>query len=218
MRQSINRAVRDHGAIYAGDLTREVTHLIAKEPRGKKYEFAVQWGIKVVALEWLEDSLKRGMVLEEHLYDPRTPPEERGVGAVLVASLPSPAPVDGASAADGCANGATDHEAGGTKRRRIRRTASRRLEGGGELWAEITARGPEAEKQSEWGGDALDAPDQPDPADVNEELQFTAEPTLEADVSSRSGGRPAKAKPQGIFRGSAVFVWGFERKKVSWMR
>ncbi|KAF1815317.1 hypothetical protein P152DRAFT_382075, partial [Eremomyces bilateralis CBS 781.70] len=224
VRQTINRAIRDNGALYSGDLTREVTHLIAKEPQGKKYEFAMQWGIKVVALEWLQDSLQRGLILEENLYDPRTPPEQRGVGATVAAPLPSPPQIElGNTVAVSHLGRDSDEDTAGKKRRKIRRTTSKRLEGSGEMWAEITSRGPEVGKQGEWDVDepekgvTPDGSPQLDQSEVNEELQFTAEPTLEADVSSRSGPRASKPKAQGIFRRRAVFIWAFERKKVSWM-
>ncbi|KAI5790148.1 hypothetical protein EDC01DRAFT_783841 [Geopyxis carbonaria] len=80
-RRRIEEAVEAQGGSYHPDLTKAVTHLLAAAPVGKKYDFAVHQGISVVALEWLEDSLARGMALEAKYYDLRLPPERIGVGA-----------------------------------------------------------------------------------------------------------------------------------------
>ena len=52
------------------------THLIAKEPQGRKYEFAMKWGIKVVSTAWLMDSVKMTMRMDEAYYslDPKKSP------------------------------------------------------------------------------------------------------------------------------------------------
>lgn len=70
-----------HGGEYRGDLTKEVTHLVAHVPEGKKYQYATQWELKVVSLKWLEDSMHRRMILEEALYHPTIPIEKQGAGA-----------------------------------------------------------------------------------------------------------------------------------------
>ncbi|KAH8144935.1 uncharacterized protein LAJ45_11056 [Morchella importuna] len=80
-RKKIEDLVSGHGASYHPDLTRHVTHLIAAAPTGKKYEFAMNNDISVVTVEWLHESLERGMALEESCYDPRLPKEKLGAGA-----------------------------------------------------------------------------------------------------------------------------------------
>lgn len=70
-----------NGATYHPDLTKQVTHLIAAAPTGKKYDFAVLNNINVVHPAWLADSLERGMALEEKYYNPNLPPDRVGVGA-----------------------------------------------------------------------------------------------------------------------------------------
>jgi DNA replication regulator DPB11 len=81
VRADLQQTVIENGGDYTGDLTKDVTHLIAAKPEGKKYEYASQWQKKVVALEWFHDSLERGMQLEETLYDPAKPKAARGIGA-----------------------------------------------------------------------------------------------------------------------------------------
>ncbi|GME28725.1 brct domain-containing protein [Neofusicoccum parvum] len=80
-RKYLEDTVIAHGAFYQGDLTKAVTHLIVAVPTGKKYDFARQHKIKTVSLEWITDSIERRMTLDETLYDPILPREERGKGA-----------------------------------------------------------------------------------------------------------------------------------------
>ena len=81
VRQEIIDKLQANGGVYTGDLTRRCTHLIVYKPEGRKYIAAGGWGIRTVSIEWLNDSIERGMILDEKCYDPLLPPEERGVGA-----------------------------------------------------------------------------------------------------------------------------------------
>ncbi|KAL8944688.1 MAG: hypothetical protein Q9216_000256 [Gyalolechia sp. 2 TL-2023] len=80
-RKQLEDDINSHGGEYRGNLTKDVTHLIAKDPSGTKYRFAIQWGVKIVAVEWLAQSLERGMILDESLYNLSLPPTERGRNA-----------------------------------------------------------------------------------------------------------------------------------------
>lgn len=80
-RKKLEDDVNNNGGEYRGNLTKDVTHLIAKEPSGAKYKYAIDWNIKIVAVEWLEQSLERGMILDETLYNLSLPSLERGRNA-----------------------------------------------------------------------------------------------------------------------------------------
>ncbi|KAI6361086.1 hypothetical protein MCOR25_006550 [Pyricularia grisea] len=80
-RQSITHTITSNGGSYTGDLTKHVTHLVVHQPRGRKYAAAKDWQIRTVSIEWVRDSVERGMILDESLYDPLLPPEERGLNA-----------------------------------------------------------------------------------------------------------------------------------------
>lgn len=80
-RAQLQKAVVDNGGEYTGDLTKDVSHLIAFAPEGKKYAYATQWQKKVVGIKWLKDSLERGMQLDELHYHPTKSQDEQGVGA-----------------------------------------------------------------------------------------------------------------------------------------
>ncbi|KAI1121960.1 hypothetical protein F5Y10DRAFT_255112 [Nemania abortiva] len=81
VRAMIEDKVKTNGGEYVADLSKRVTHLIVCRPEGKKYNAARKWEILCVSIEWLHDSVERGMILNEECYDPTLPPEERGKGA-----------------------------------------------------------------------------------------------------------------------------------------
>ncbi|KAI0127751.1 BRCT domain-containing protein [Xylariales sp. AK1849] len=132
-RHYIEDTVKANGGNYIGDLSRRVTHLIVCKPEGKKYQAAKNWNIRTVSLEWLTDSVSRGMILEETCYDPILPKDQRGKGAVMKKEMKRVTlgkrlrdAEDGASAPP---------EEG---RRKLRKTASLRINGqGNNLWGDV---------------------------------------------------------------------------------
>ena len=66
----LQESIVTHGGDYRGNLTKDVTHLVANTPEGRKYRYAEQWNIRVVSLCWFKDCIDRGMVMEESLYHP----------------------------------------------------------------------------------------------------------------------------------------------------
>ncbi|KAK3334436.1 hypothetical protein B0H65DRAFT_534956 [Neurospora tetraspora] len=136
-RQHIIDMVEKGGGIYTGDLTRRVTHLVVYKPEGRKYQAAQNWGIRTVSVEWINDCVERGLILDEKCYDPLLPQDERGVGAwnrqsSRVASL-------GKRLRESAAEG---QEAG---RRKLRKTASIKLNSQRDsLWGSILGVPPAA--------------------------------------------------------------------------
>ncbi|KAI8801806.1 BRCT domain-containing protein [Cladochytrium replicatum] len=59
-RDMFENLVKKNGGTFSPDLSRHCTHLIAKMPQGKKYEFAKKWGIEIVTGEWLMKSHAAG--------------------------------------------------------------------------------------------------------------------------------------------------------------
>ncbi|CAD0025743.1 unnamed protein product [Aureobasidium pullulans] len=113
--------IGDNGAHYHGDLTREVTHLIVAKPKGAKYDRAKTWNLKTVSKKWLDESLERGMAVDEDLYHPLAPVEDQGYNA-FDRTYQRP-PVLGKRQRHVSANTSME-EAG---RRKMRRTASAKL-------------------------------------------------------------------------------------------
>jgi len=132
-RRYIQETAALNGAEYHGDLTKSVTHLIAATPTGKKYEYALNWKMKVVSWEWFEQSLQRGMALEESYYDPKLPAEQRGKGAWERRVATSPT-------LGKRVRGPDDGLALNPLKRKLRRSASHKLGSQSQaLWAGITA-------------------------------------------------------------------------------
>jgi len=131
-RGALQDVVRRGGGMYCGDLTRDVTHLIAKEAKGKKFEAALHWGLKIVGVEWVERSMLRGMALEERLFSVLLPAEERGIGAVKEMKVEEKVEL-GKRGRDG--------EVVVQGRRKMRRVATETLGGRkDEVWADIGDR------------------------------------------------------------------------------
>ncbi|KAI1456657.1 hypothetical protein F4805DRAFT_215178 [Annulohypoxylon moriforme] len=120
-RSTIESKVKANGGEYVGDLSRAVTHLIVNKPEGKKYIAARKWRIRTVSIEWLHDSIERGMILNEECYDPTLPAEERGKDAWIRRDLKRGASL-GKRARDSVAGPSFDEG-----RRKLRKTASMKL-------------------------------------------------------------------------------------------
>lgn len=198
IRRQLERTICTNGATYTGDLVRQVTHLIAARPEGAKYTHAKQWGIKVVGLKWLDDSLLRGMALDESFYSPEMPFDQQGIGAVR-----SSRKVNLAKRAR-----AAEHDVGGEKDgpRKMRRTASRRLENHSQdLWKSVS------EHEVQVDATELDM--------WNEETQTLRNDSAESPQQHRNSEtsktlhHDSSDRPEGLFTGLHVLIHGFDAKK-----
>lgn len=59
-----------YGGKYQRELNKNVSHLLAIEASGKKYEEALKHDIKAVTPAWLLDSIKKGQLQSEEKYPP----------------------------------------------------------------------------------------------------------------------------------------------------
>jgi len=181
--------------------------------------------MKIVSLEWLEQSLERGMALEESLYNPTMPVEERGQGAWDRRQPMSP--VMGKRTRD-----AEPSQALNPFRRKLRRSASTKLGSQSDaLWAGITA--PSFERpidEDEWTEDIL-AKQQSTRASTRTHTPVSPG----RDASILAHGELAESKPRdpayaqqsplplqpdndsgynGIFQGRLICPHGFDAEKV----
>ncbi len=208
-RARLQEKVSANGGEYRGDLTKEVTHLIAYAPEGKKYQYATQWEVKVVDLKWLEDSIERGMILEEALYHPTIAKDKLGLGAwnrqaraiIQLGKRPR------------------EEEVAPDLPRKLRRTASVKLGSQSEsLWNEIVS-GPPGENPAT--NDKL-RPSKSLPIlkpGVLEPKSFATDSTGVEDDTKRPAAKESAAVGQqcireGIFAGVGVFLSGFTAKQV----
>lgn len=215
-RKELEDLIIDNGGQYRGNLTKEVTHLIAKVPTGPKYTYAGQWGIKTVSVEWLEQSIERGMILEENLFHLLLPASERGRNA-WIRKTGSISPL-GKRARD---------DSGPIHSRKLRRTASAKLNSQTHgLWTDIAAAGTEIQgvKSNEW--DDEQKPDEPHAVFVKSGAQpsFEAGPSIikvgtqqgeKSDVEKKSIWDLSRPwQDEGMFQGKTFFVHGFNEKQV----
>ncbi|EON70028.1 hypothetical protein W97_09294 [Coniosporium apollinis CBS 100218] len=216
-RDHIAKTVVANGAEYHGDLTKAVTHLIAAVPSGKKYEYARMWQVTVVSLEWFQESVERGMVLEEELYDPVLPPEQRGKDAWK--REPEEAVALGKRARD------VEHAAavGDSNRRKLRRTASTKLGSQSQsIWADMASFGPSKSDPvygAPSGGDlSLHPKPKAQPAIGTATQPLDPRPNADTGkLMSVTGNTPAigHSGNRGIFGGRVVCIVGFDFKQTS---
>jgi DNA replication regulator DPB11 len=129
-RNHLQNTVIANGAEFSKDLTKSVTHLIAREPTGQKYIFATQWSINVVSVKWLTESLDRGMILDEALYHPLQPLEKQGDGAW------------NRSQPENTTKRVNLSEANNLRSRKLRRVGSTKLSDQNEgIWSDIVGKG-----------------------------------------------------------------------------
>ncbi|KAI2602547.1 hypothetical protein GGR54DRAFT_494802 [Hypoxylon sp. NC1633] len=204
MRAMIESKVKTNGGDYMGDLSRRVTHLIVCKPEGKKYIAARRWGIRTVSVEWLHDSVERGMILNEECYDPTFPAEERGKGAWIRRDLKQGGFL-GKRQRDGATVPPADEG-----RRKLRKTASMKLTSQkDDLWGDILVR-QSAGDLSKTATIAVDRT----PSSIPPTLAPTNSPPPTAD-------QPQIAKPDdrvlqgngGVFASCRFYVYGFPLSK-----
>lgn len=202
-RTFLSRTVEREGAEYHGDLTRKVTHLIALAPQGAKYTHAKLWGISVVSRKWFEDSVARGMALDESLYDPALPLEEQGEGAFITAPKPKKTSL-GKRPREGESQTAED-----PGKRKLRRTASSRLNSQSQdMWHGISARDValEPSESDQWRDDE----------EANEATVAPQRPRIhvrKSEISNHSMSGPTAAE-DGLFSGRYILIYGFPREKA----
>ncbi|KAL8873318.1 MAG: hypothetical protein Q9174_001194 [Haloplaca sp. 1 TL-2023] len=217
-RKKIEEDVNKNGGEYRANLTKDVTHLIAKEPSGAKYTYATDWKIKIVAVEWLDQTLERGMILDENLYSLLLAPTERGRNAwnrrVSSTSSLGKRSFDGDTTSSGP--------------RKLRRTASTRLASQNNgFWDTIVnneiknepptydqsskqrqaAKGGSESTSSSKSEHAAILKEQPDPLPFPAKIGAVALPTPIRPITD-------VAPRRGIFAGKKLVLDGFNEKKT----
>ncbi|KAH2546634.1 hypothetical protein KXW97_000706 [Aspergillus fumigatus] len=203
-----------HGADFRKDLTKSVTHLIARNTEGQKYKFATQWNIKVVTMKWFTDSIERGMVLEETLYHPLLPQEQQGVGAW---NRTAPPAKEKAADAENSSN---------PRPRKLRRIASTKLVDQNEgIWNAIVGAGFENNElrlstNSQLKNEDVTSSKITRKASVVQEAKsFASETTFaEAQGSRQDTSEVRQASNNGFLDGCYFFIYGFSPKQTSVLR
>ncbi|PGH03559.1 DNA replication regulator DPB11 [Blastomyces parvus] len=209
-RNSLQKTITDNGAEFRRDLTKSVTHLIARSGDSQKYKYAMLWKITVVSLKWLEDSLERGMALDETLYDPLLPDEEQGIGA-WNRSAPV-VPVKRSKAAT---------TTNAQRTRKIRRVASMKLGGQNEdIWTDIVGDATRTSNSSV--SFKTDPSGQMDdtPAMIQEPKSFASETTITDRARPAMAAIPTQKSQEldvarrGFWFGARFFIQGFSSSQT----
>lgn len=189
-RDEIVQKIITNGGKHTDDLMRRCTHLVVNKPEGKKFTAAKSWNIRTVTLEWLDQSVARGMVLEEEKFDPLLPAEEQGVGA-WIKKDPRRQPL-GKRSRSSTAGGTED----GT--RKLRKTASMKLNSQrNNLWGDILGRCDSREY-------SFAQPREPE------------EPTQKAPAKQDQGEipQPPAQVERGIFSDCVFYIHGFSDQRT----
>ncbi|KAL8701500.1 MAG: hypothetical protein Q9224_000477, partial [Gallowayella concinna] len=214
-RKRLEDLVRHNGGEYRANLTKDVTHLIARETTGAKYKYAMDWKIKIVAAEWLDQSLERGMILDEKLYTLSTPSAERGCNAWSRRTLSTTSLGKRAFDGDVLLNGP----------RKLRRLASTKLSSQNVgLWTDIVSHDSRTEelRHDQWseqlvshgssfqGGSFTDVKSEPTGTAMAKAHSKTTVMTSVTPLAP-----PMVDPPQimGIFAGKKLYLHGFNEKK-----
>ena len=177
----------------------------------------MEWNIKVVAVEWLSQSLERGMILDEILYSLQLAASERGRNAWI--RIP---------ASTSLGKKARDEETAPRCSRKLRRTASAKLFSQNlGLWTDIVGGGtePANNKAHEWDDEKRDdgLGDGMKRAE-NQERGGTkgVNKTKNADSPNSDQDMPIvtnkliqpKPEQKGLFQGKRFFLHGFDDRQV----
>ncbi|KAK4553854.1 protein kinase activating protein dpb11 [Recurvomyces mirabilis] len=195
-REQISDRIVEEGAEYHGDLTKAVTHLIAAVPQGAKYIHAKNWKTPIVSFKWFEDSVRRGMALDESLYDPTLPSTEQGRGAMAVK--------EARTSVGKRPREAESQTTDDASKRKLRRTASSRLHSQSQdMWNDISSR------------EGTTAPSESDQWKDDGEASIKQHPMLESVHVRRSDVFPTESlgASSGMFAGRHILVRGFPRDR-----
>ncbi|KAH7140827.1 BRCT domain-containing protein [Dactylonectria macrodidyma] len=194
-RDDIANRITAAGGSYTGDLTRRCTHLIVSKPEGKKFAAAKLWGIYAVTLAWLDQTIARGMILEETKFDPTLPPEEQGKDAWIKKDPRRAA--WGKRSRSAMANATEDGP------RKLRKTASMKLNSQrNNLWGDILGRS--TSREYSFAHEQEKPPTEAAQARVEQPPAPPPAPTI-----------PVLQEKGGVFLDCYFFVHGFTPQRTS---
>lgn len=196
-RDQIAAKITANGGRYTGDLTRRCTHLVVSKPEGKKFTAAKSWKVYTVTLGWLDQSIERGLILDEDKFDPLLPVEEQGVGAW---KKEDPRRSSLGKRSRSSASNSTDERGA----RKLRKTASMKLNSQrNNLWGDILGRS--GSREDSFGNDQA----------ASEQLQqapqqATPEPTIRQPHQHQ---QLPSHQDDGVFANCVFAIHGFNEKR-----
>lgn len=203
--------ITQNGAEYHADMTKNATHLVALKPEGEKYKYASLWGLKLVTKEWIQDSIERGMVLEENLYGPLVPAPERGRNAWIRRSASETSLGKRARDDSQSLDNVDDDFLG---RRKLRRTTSKRLSSqNSSIWNDIVGGGFGLQKEN---GDERKGAGEEHGQGQSHLPAVNLDPRKENQRPSNAKELPELDRTcrSGLFCGQRMYLHGFDNRKV----
>ncbi|CAL5870835.1 uncharacterized protein PFLUO_LOCUS5076 [Penicillium psychrofluorescens] len=216
-RKYMEQTAMENGAEFRTDLTKSVTHLVARNGEGEKYKYATQWNVTVVTLKWFTDCLERGMILDANPYHPMVPLEKQGAGAWERPSV--------------AAKGQSENErtasvelSSNPRPRKLRRTASTKLVGQNEgIWGDIVGTGfathqvkgfQSGQQQERDGTSSRSVPV------IQAAMSFASETTFSGAVEAPQPPPETKTttSAEGFLQGSYFLISGFSSKQTGVLR
>lgn len=212
-RKWLEDSITENGGEYQGNLTKECTHLIAKVPSGAKYTHAGNWGIKIVAVEWLEQSLERGMTLDETFFNLAIPATERGKNAWARRTISTTS----------LGKRSREDDIGPQNTRKLRRTASARLSSQNfGLWTDIVGieSKPEDIKVDQWDDQGKGTKQHEHNRGAGSEERPKELLPVKNQDPDHGANREFMAddlpQREGIFQGKMFLLHGFNERQVSY--
>lgn len=210
-RTQMHDSAVENGAEFRRDLTKSVTHLIARNAEGEKYKFATQWNIKVVTVKWFHDCVERGMILDEEKYHPMLPEEEQGAGAwdrTAFGTKRQPGKERSAS---------NDSSSNPRPRKMLRRTVSTKLRDQNEnIWGDIIGAGFSNPETLDPKNDEPEDEDVEPPKPVIQAAKsFASETTFNESREANQQPHASSNGPAGFLDGTYFYTHGFSSKQVS---
>jgi DNA replication regulator DPB11 len=200
-RKLIEHRIRSHGGNYHPDLSRQCTHLLCASPTGKKYEAALKWGIQCVDVQWLFQSIDRGMSLEGKYFTLDIDPERRGEGAWDSNAANQSSTFSGLiPPTNDTSTGEFDN---GTRKRRLRRAGSKIAQEG--IWEGILGGVTDTQTSTLHIPESISTTRVPNGIDLPKSIpEEPAHEGFNMDIDT----------PAGLFDGMIFYTWGFTDKKV----
>ncbi|PSR76474.1 BRCT domain-containing protein [Coniella lustricola] len=206
-RASLIQQIKTHGGIYTGNLDRSCTHLIVREPTGKKYLAARKWNQHIVVKQWVDDSVRRGMILDETCYDPHLPIQDIGKDAWVKRDLRRK------SLGKRLREAAEGHGEGGP-RRKLRKTASIKLNSQRDnMWGEILGQKPSADLSAMSFQSEVPTQPLPNESMMGQSREMSAHRTSE--VGDSFG--VAKETAEDVFTSCAFYISNFSSTQFNIM-
>ena len=175
----------------------------------------MEWDLPCVSLEWMYESIERGMILDEKLYSPSVPKEQRGRNAWIRHNETDThlgkrqRPKQDAEA---------DGQDLGPSRRKLRRTASSKTnQQSSTIWKDIGSYSVHSRQSSELVPQVARSISMPKPS-FDQHSTVPERSAVAASANASGDHSPSRKLGTGLLVGRAFFIHGFPARKACVLR